>query len=265
MYVRLHSADAWGRIRDLTRPAKRPTVLAAVAFLGRGATKRLRLRCGDLLITRFDETNVRAGLVDPREVGEYLKKGVRVRAVNNLHAKVFVIGARALVGSTNVSENSEEYLVEAICESNEPGFVRSCRKFVEDLSSDEVTPEYCKMLESIYKPHHWKEGSRLPKAKRTVTTSGMAVVHLTIKDWDEADYAAERKGAPKAKKLISDHSRFSTDDFGWSGLPPAYLKPGVRLIRITEHSKLCLTASPKSPCISDQSHIYQSYASPISK
>jgi hypothetical protein len=58
---------------------------------------------------------------------------VEVHSVENLHAKVFVAGARALVGSTNVSFTSATGLVEALLETSDREPVRQCRDCVKSL------------------------------------------------------------------------------------------------------------------------------------
>jgi hypothetical protein len=233
MYVRLHSAGAWGRIKKLTKSSKSRRVLAAVSFLGRGATTQFPLKSGDLLILRFDQTTVRSGLVDPKEVGKYLKKGVEVHAVRNLHSKVFVVGNKALVGSTNISVNSERHLVEAICESDEPQFVESCRNFVLGLRSDEITPEYAKSLEPQFKPSKLRSGSKKREKSIRISTSDMAVVKLDPINYDAVDQVIEKEGGIKAKDFLKNKQKYVVDEFRWEGEFPSFMKPGIRVLEIT--------------------------------
>ena len=109
MGVKLLTDTVWARLSVLARRPRRSAAAVAVPYLGVGAAKRLPLRRGDLLVTRFDDAAITAGLVDPRDVDKYLQRGVDVHAVTNLHAKVFVLGSCAVVGSTNISANSAEY------------------------------------------------------------------------------------------------------------------------------------------------------------
>lgn len=104
--LKLRSDDAWPRLRAIAREHRAPAFVA-VSFIGKGAASQLPLRAGDTLVTRCDEAAVKAGLVDPRELRRYLKCGVEVHAVANLHAKAFVFGKIAFVGSTNISMMSE--------------------------------------------------------------------------------------------------------------------------------------------------------------
>lgn len=72
-------------------------------FIGSGAAKRLPLRRGDVLITKFDETAVRTGHVNHKEIATWIKRGVEVHSVANLHAKVYVFGQTPFVGFANAS------------------------------------------------------------------------------------------------------------------------------------------------------------------
>jgi len=122
------SARIWPRLRQLARTGRRRAYVA-VPFLGRGAARRLPLRRGDVLITKFDLAAVRAGLVNPREVVAFIKRGVEVHSVANLHAKVYVFGRTAFVGSANVSASSEDSLIEAGCQVTSLDVVAECRAF----------------------------------------------------------------------------------------------------------------------------------------
>ena len=100
----------------LTRAVKKSPdkCQVAVAYFGQGASKLLPLRKGSVLVLNFSEGNIKSGAVCPAEVLILIKKGVEVHSVENLHAKVFVIGQSAYVGSTNVSKGSAGILIEAV-------------------------------------------------------------------------------------------------------------------------------------------------------
>jgi hypothetical protein len=131
------SDEIWPRLRRLAK-TKRRRAFVAVPFLGSGAAKRLPLRDRDILVTKFDAASVRADLVNPSEVVNFIKRGVEVHSVTNLHAKVYVFGRRAVVGSANVSSTSEHHLVEAACEFSDRKMVAMCREFVLALRGEIV-------------------------------------------------------------------------------------------------------------------------------
>src|SRR5437879_954134 len=99
------SANIWPELRRLAKSKSR-RALVAVPFVGRNAARQLALRAGDILVTKFDEAAIRQGLVSPHAIVAFIQRGVNVYSVSNLHAKVFVFGRRAIVGSANVSSLS---------------------------------------------------------------------------------------------------------------------------------------------------------------
>ena len=241
MYTRLFIEDAWERLKQLSRNKNRGKLLAAVPFIDAGASLRMRFVKGDTIVLRFDEAAVRAGLVDPKEITNFLLKGVEVFSVRNLHAKVFVIGKTAIVGSMNISANSESQLIEAICESNEPSFVKSCSDFIKGLRSDEITPDFSKRLESLYKSKR-TSGTKVGKQprKRRVT-SDLAMVRLDDVFFDSQDEDIERAGKVNARKMLKDTQKYVVECFRWQGIIPNYFKPGIRLVlnmRSTGNSRI---------------------------
>jgi hypothetical protein len=229
--LNLLTEDAWHRMRVLASDSASPC-LAAVPFIGAGAISRLPLKQGDVLVCRFDKNAVRAGLVDPREILKYLKRGVDVHAVANLHAKVFVIGTSAFVGSTNVSASSEHQLVEAVCESTERRFVSACHRFIESLRGDHIDPFFARQLVKLYKPPRVEtQGKRMP---RSPVLSELAVVGLKTIDWDDPDQEAIDQSREKASSQVPNAYRL--DLFRWAGALPKALRPGMQVIRATRYS-----------------------------
>ena len=137
MATTFHSEKVWTRIRQLLKHQK-AGALVAVPFLAPNAAKQLPLRRGDVLVTRFDDAAIKGGLVDPLEVVKYIRHGVEVHSVENLHAKVYVFGNWAIAGSTNVSRSSEEQLIEAACETNDKTVIASCRRFLQPKSGVKI-------------------------------------------------------------------------------------------------------------------------------
>jgi hypothetical protein len=90
---------------------------------------------GDSLVVDMSEARVRAAGTDRAVIEQYLKRGVTVRSLPSLHAKVFVLGDAAVVGSMNVSPWSRDRLTEAGILTTEPAIVDSALRFVIDLAS----------------------------------------------------------------------------------------------------------------------------------
>jgi hypothetical protein len=107
--IQFVAARTWAAIKRVARDKGRHWV--TVPYVSPGAAKRLPLKSGDVLITRFDDAAIKAGQTDPTEIARYIRKGVEVHNEPWLHAKVYVSPKRAVICSANVSANSEDGLL----------------------------------------------------------------------------------------------------------------------------------------------------------
>jgi hypothetical protein len=193
----------------------------AVAYFGSGGAKRLPMTRGSTLVVDMSEHVVKSGQTNPAEIVTLLKKGVDVHSAPGLHAKVFVVGRQAFVGSTNASQNSESALIEAVVRSGDPLFVATCRDFVQSLAGERITLHQAKAMMKVYR------APRFPgkRARRKTDSSLRGVpqhsrlwlVSLKEGDWDDEDYAAEKAGQPAAKQRLKSTKWFKVDDFRWNG------------------------------------------------
>ena len=141
----------WKAIRKLFGRGRKGDV--AVAFLGRGSIKRLRLTRGSILIVNASLECVRCGQTDPKEILQYINKGVQVFNNPALHAKIFTSSTVAIVGSTNVSTTSEQRLDEAALFTSFPPAVQSARSYVKNMASaaSAIGPEQARSLIEQYR------------------------------------------------------------------------------------------------------------------
>jgi hypothetical protein len=104
-------SDVWSRLIRTHRKGRRGAWVA-VAYFGKGAARLLRLRKGSQLVVDASENAVKSGLTCPDDLIALLKRGVRIFSIANLHAKVYVFGNAALIGSANASQHSARTLVD---------------------------------------------------------------------------------------------------------------------------------------------------------
>ena len=109
--IKFLADDIWATIRSLSLKSKRTKV--AVAYFGTNGSKQLELKSGDTLIVAMGLNNVKTGQVDPNEIAKLFKKGVKIFTVQNLHSKIYLFDKHLIIGSSNVSSNSENNLIEA--------------------------------------------------------------------------------------------------------------------------------------------------------
>nr|WP_255511148.1 phospholipase D-like domain-containing protein [Micromonospora sp. WP24] len=105
-----------------------------MAYVGREAPSILTLQDGDVVVINGSDNAVASGATDPRAVEQWLKAGVRVVNHPWLHAKVYVAGRTAIIGSANVSERARTgRIVEAAIRTTDSETVAEVREFIDDL------------------------------------------------------------------------------------------------------------------------------------
>jgi hypothetical protein len=242
MATNLRIENLWVRLRGLC--ARRGPRLVAVPFVGQGASKRLCLRAGDLLVTRCDLGAVRAGLTDPKEIVKYISAGVEVHSAAALHAKVFVLGRAAIVGSSNVSSASETQLIEAGIESDDPRVVRACSGFVRELRGDVVGLEEAKRLVASYRPPRGTGGpkQRRPRTRLEPGQTPLWALGLTRCDYEDEDSRQSTAAEADARQRMSSRRTFRLDEFLWTGRVPFRVRD--RVIMCTEESRNKILVDP---------------------
>jgi hypothetical protein len=215
MATKLLGQRVWPRLTKLARTTKQKCHVA-VAYFGQGASKLLPLSAGSTLVVDMTERAVMEGQTCPTEIGKMLRRGVTVYSCVGLHAKVFVFGKRAFVGSANVSNRSKDYLIEAAIETREPGTVRSCTEFVKDHCREPITEEDVERLAPLYQPAGGSTGK--PRAGGDLNGyRPLWAVALSRTDWDDEDTRQANKARPQAEKELGNNRQFKLDEFCWTG------------------------------------------------
>lgn len=148
---RLISPRVWPELSRAVRASRGPSDVA-VAYFGTGAAKLLPLTSESNLVVDASLHSVSKGQTNPNDLIAMTKRGVRVYSVTNLHAKVYVIGRFAFIGSANVSNHSASSLVETVLCTSDRKIVNESREFVLGLCYDELTPTRLRKLKAIYRP-----------------------------------------------------------------------------------------------------------------
>ncbi len=196
------------RLAEKSRSAR-----VAVAYFGQGASRLLPLKAGSVLVVDLSKAAVRSGQTCPDEIIKLLRRGVEVHSCSNLHAKVFVFGRRAIIGSPNVSRNSERGLIEAAVETTDPEVVSSCKAFVDSLRGEHVDLDYARRLAKIYNPPKFAGNA----ASRTPRHSPLWAVPLVLEDWEAEDNEVFERNKTAAEKKLKDQQRFRLDSYIWTG------------------------------------------------
>jgi len=229
------AGDIWPQLTRAAR-SSRQRCSVAVAYLGAGASRQLPLRHGSRLVVDASERAVASGQTCPAELIKLMKLGVSVYSVTNLHAKVFVIGRAAFIGSTNVSGRSASHLVEAVIRTTEPKTVRDARQFVHGLCAHELSPILLQRLAKLYRPPIVPGGKAGRKAgmetSRRPTLPRLFLVQLKVTDWSDRDQVLHDAAMGEAKKRRKHPRTHELDSFRWTGACP--YKRGDVIIQVTK-------------------------------
>jgi len=173
-FVALHT---WAAIKRTARDKGQHRV--AVPYVSPGASQRLSLNPGDVLVTRFDDAAIKAGQTDPTEIARYIRNGVEVHDEPWLHAKVYVSPNRAVICSANVSANSEDGLLEAGLEVSNRKVVGDARRFVQELRGNVIGLAFARSKVKLFRSGgQARRTTVLPKAP---AGHALWIVHLEVR------------------------------------------------------------------------------------
>jgi hypothetical protein len=160
----LSNDSLWSELTDEVKKAKK--VKAAVAYLGSGGADLLPLKKGDILVVNLGLQTVKQGATSPKEIQRLVKRGVVVFTRSTLHAKFFICDKTLLVGSANISNNSQQVLDEAASLTTDTTAVRRANDFFDKLCTEPVRPEYLKVCLKAYKPPVFVPERNIGKSSR---------------------------------------------------------------------------------------------------
>lgn len=106
-------------------------------------------------MTRLPWTSVRPPSLPDRPTLQclaYLKAGVRLCSSPGLHAKVFILGNRAVVGSSNMSKSSQQVLREAVVVLDDPSAVKAAAAAATRLLGPDIGLADLNAAASLYRP-----------------------------------------------------------------------------------------------------------------
>jgi hypothetical protein len=216
MSTTLLTQDIWPQLTKIARGTRQPCAVA-VAYFGAGASQLLPLPKNSRLVVDASERAIASGQTCPADLIKLVKRGVRAYSVPNLHAKVFVLGRAAYIGSANASNRSASHLVEAVVRTTETDTVRSARQFVRELCLHELTPAVLKHLAKLYRPPHVPGGQPRKLNNKEVSIRPalprLLLGQLRLVDWSEREQAFHDTALAVAKRRREHPRNFELDSF----------------------------------------------------
>lgn len=160
----LSNDSLWSELSARVKQARK--VKAAVAFLGSGGADLLPLKKGDTLVVNLGLQTVKQGATSPKDIQRLMKRGVTVFTRSTLHAKFFICDGALLVGSANISSNSQQVLDEAASLTTDSAAIRRASNFFDKLCTEPVRPSYLKLCMAAYRPPVFSPVIKTDKARR---------------------------------------------------------------------------------------------------
>lgn len=247
--IRLLSNDIWTTIKKLSQKSKRTKI--AVAYFGTGATKQLKLKTGDTLVVAMGLNNVKSGQVNPFEIEILLDKGVKLFNLSNLHSKIYLFDDKVIVGSANVSTNSENTLIETGILTDDKQTIKEANKFITENCVEKIERDYIEICKKNYNPPKFFGTSKKRKATKKQTFKGelsrLWVISTTPTPWKESDYETTDNDRQKFEKKIKNKRTFEVDEIKYDSSNSFIneVKEGDILIEIETHKVKAFAIQPK--------------------
>ena len=219
MGITLITKNIWPTLTKAAKMSKTKSMVA-VAYFGQQGSSMLPLKKDSILLIDASEKAVKSGQTCPDELLKLYYKGVQIYSLENLHAKLFIIGKELFIGSTNVSGNSSKLLQEAIVKTNDKQAIEDAKAFIESNTGNlEMGEEQLTRLQKLYCPPKFT-GVKSQSQKRksaSINSHSFMVYKLETGSWTEKEYKEADKGRKEAKINRINKSRHKLDEFKWEG------------------------------------------------
>lgn len=235
----LSNDSLWAELNARVKASQR--VKAAVAFVGNGGADLLPLKKGDTLVVNLGLQTVKQGATSPKEIQRLIKRGVQLFTRSNLHAKFFICDDALLVGSANISNNSQKVLDEAASLTTDKVAVRRAEDFFSKLCTEPVRPDYLKLCLENYRPPVFNPVGKTDKSvrqKRVVEAKLWFIGGLRYRDVPEAEDSSASGIQEEAAKRLQ-HSKGTHADYVHNSSKPRYFDD----IRVGDWIVTCIADS----------------------
>jgi hypothetical protein len=215
--TRFIAENVWREITAATKK-KRGRAFVAVPYFGEAGSRLLPLRKGDTLLVNASDAAVKSGQTHPQALRRLLNKGVKLYTLGTLHAKIYVFGATAFIGSANASASSRDELKEAVVRVRDPSVVAAARRYIHRLCTAPIQGRHLQRLARIYRPPRQSgEGKRNAESGRRVkprvflaqvTEGEIAPEYQEALDKGEREARARREDRTSTIESIWWHRKF---------------------------------------------------------
>jgi hypothetical protein len=216
---RILSKDLWMVVRKQARVSN--SRKGAIAYVTRDL---VGFKKGDTLVVAASNRAIRNGETDAPLLRKLHKRGVQLYDCTDLHAKILLLDDVAVIGSGNLSSNSERWMVEAALISDHGSVVAGVASLIEQLV-DQSSPldkrqiaELCKI--KVIRRGGWN-GARPKGHKTRIARLGNQTWIVGVHELRRDPKTEEQRLIDRATRSLQNRLGASDDDFSW-------IKWGVR-------------------------------------
>lgn len=196
----LLSSGLWPRIRQLAKRAKKKS--AAIAYVT--DDRYIKFGKGDVLVTDASDEAIKSGQTSTAVLKAALKRKADISSIAGLHAKMYVFDRIAVVGSANLSKESERR-TEAALFTDQPTAVSSARVLIERLKAkgDTVNEAFISRISKL--PVKRRKGGAVSRGKPPEDPMPRSwLVGLKPVQHKEGEQPVVEQGTEEAEMHVSD-------------------------------------------------------------
>ncbi|CAN7564079.1 phospholipase D family protein [Variovorax sp. LjRoot178] len=248
------SEELWSHLRSTAAASE--VRHFAVAYVTDEAA--LPMSAGDTLVVDASDAAIVTGKTRAAAVQDLFNKGVKIFSLQHLHAKVYVCGSFAIVGSANLSTNSQERLHEAAILSSDRTLVRQAASRVAEfaLQGKRVDPAFLDRIKDIKVAQSNDPGVGLYRLAETpggrlLRAYFVALIQLQLENirpnvpfrlWPDGNFGTHLRDGRLQKSgkefIFPSQQKIEYFTTGKGAPDPAYLHCFLRALRTGEKSHL---------------------------
>lgn len=244
--IKFLSDNTWDTLKGISEKAK--NIKIAVAYFGRGAADIINFKKGDTLIVAMHLNNIKAGQVDPFEIEKLFMRGVNIYNLPNLHSKIFIFDNQLIVGSSNVSTNSINNLIEGAILTDDKNALADAETFISDHSIEKIELDYIEVCKENYTPPKFEYNVvKHSESKYKGQLSRLWIISTKRIDFDEEDYEILEKDEHVFQEKISNKNTFELTEIKYPA-SSSFIKQvqeGDIVIEIVRHKVKTVVVQPK--------------------
>ena len=216
---RVLSKDLWTEVRKQARASN--SRKAAIAYVTRDL---VGFRKGDTLVVDASTLAIKNGETDAPLLRKLHKRGVQLYDCTDLHAKILLLDDVAIIGSGNMSSNSERWMVEAALISDHGSVVAGVASLIEQLVKQSAPldkkqiAQLCKI--KVIRRGGWN-GARPKRRKTRIVKLGNRTWIVGVRELKRDPRPEEQQLIDRATRSLQERLDISDDDLSW-------IKWGVR-------------------------------------